>query len=44
MTAGFVRRVDATLDDAVPPVATGIASVSPRDGLRIHAVAPAPVA
>ena len=46
MTAGFVRRVDATLVDAEPPVGTGIASVSPRDGVRvrIHAVAPAPVA
>jgi hypothetical protein len=46
MAATFVRRVDATRVDASPPVGVGIASVTPRDGVRrrVHAVAPAPVA
>jgi cytochrome P450 len=45
MTAEFVRRVDAELLTTEPPIGTGIASVSPRGGVRVRirsvALAPA---
>lgn len=36
LVAQFVRRVDAELVDPDPPVGTGIASVAPRDGVRLR--------
>ena len=46
LLAQFVRRVDAELLESAPPIGVGIASVAPRDGvrLRIRGVGPAATA